>query len=58
MTKDQFVQNIFNATLNEVGKKLNSYDLEKDANNRAAKALGGPENMPYSFGRKPILLPY
>ena len=55
VTKDQYVKGIFNRALNEITKKLQG-DLENDANERAAKKLGGKDKMPYTWGGQKIQL--
>ena len=55
ITKEAFVKNIFNIALGKLAEKL-SGDLENDANERAAKKLGGKQNMPYTNGVRPIIL--
>lgn len=55
LKKEDFIKSIFNKALEQVSKKMPA-DPEKDANERAAKKLGGEGNMPYTNGLKPIKL--
>ncbi len=55
-TKSQFIRETFDKTMTEVGKYNESYDREKDANDRAARKLGGKEKMPYTNHVLPIKL--
>jgi RHS repeat-associated protein len=55
ITKEQYVKAIYNSALGEVNKKMPK-DAETDANNRAAKELGGKDKMPYTNGKLPIIL--
>lgn len=49
------MKDVFNQAVLAVLKKMPN-DKETDANNRAAKKLGGTHKMPYTNGKKPILL--
>jgi hypothetical protein len=51
--KEQYVKSIFNKAIAATAKKM-SGDQEVDANERAAKKLGGKDKMPYTFGGKKI----
>jgi hypothetical protein len=55
MTKDEYVKSIFNKAVNAINSKM-SGDKETDANERAAKKIGGKDKMPYTFGGKQIKL--
>ncbi len=53
--KEDYIKNVFNKAMAEVGKKIPS-DPEADANKRAAMKLGGEKNMPYTNHVYPIKL--
>ncbi|MBS1600831.1 MAG: hypothetical protein JST75_21605 [Bacteroidetes bacterium] len=55
VTKDEYIKSVFDKALVQVFLKM-AGDQEKDANNRAAKKLGGTEQMPYTNGAKKISL--
>ena len=55
MTKEGYVNIMFMQALGQIAKKMLG-DKEVDANNRAAKKLGGKEKMPYTNGARPIKL--
>lgn len=55
ISKEDYIKSVFGVAINAASKKMPS-DAETDANNRAAKNLGGTDKMPYTNGDLPIQL--
>ena len=57
MTKEQYINSTFQrSTITVFGNMLKCDASENDANRRAAKMLGGGQNIPFIVGRKYIRL--